>query len=139
MNPLERFRLSRSDGDWWKADSARPQLAPALRLVARMLHTTREEKNRNALRTDMPARIVDDRTHPSWPTHISEVSMPFQRTCRTRVTRKLGETKVEEGALADLLLVDGNPLDDIRLIADPENKFLVIMKDGVIYKDVVPK
>ncbi|MET4045672.1 amidohydrolase family protein [Bradyrhizobium sp. RT6a] len=46
---------------------------------------------------------------------------------------------VEEGALADLLLVDGNPLDDIRLIADPENKILVIMKDGIIYKDVGPK
>ena len=27
---------------------------------------------------------------------------------------------VEEGALADLLLVDGNPLEDIRLVADPE-------------------
>ncbi|MCK1655605.1 amidohydrolase family protein [Bradyrhizobium sp. 149] len=46
---------------------------------------------------------------------------------------------VEEGALADLLLVDGNPLDDIRLIADPENKLAVIMKDGIIYKDVRPK
>src|SRR5690606_16836516 len=26
---------------------------------------------------------------------------------------------VEEGALADLLLVDGNPLDNIALVADP--------------------
>jgi len=42
---------------------------------------------------------------------------------------------VEEGALADLLLVDGNPLENIDLIADPENNFLVIMKDGVIYKN----
>jgi imidazolonepropionase-like amidohydrolase len=46
---------------------------------------------------------------------------------------------VEEGALADLLLVDGNPLQDISLVADPANKFLVIMKDGVIYKDTAPK
>lgn len=46
---------------------------------------------------------------------------------------------VEQGALADLLLVDGNPLEDIRLVADPANKFLVIMKDGVIYKNIVPK
>jgi imidazolonepropionase-like amidohydrolase len=46
---------------------------------------------------------------------------------------------VEEGALADLLLVDGNPLQDIGLVADPANKFLVIMKDGVVYKDIVPK
>ena len=42
---------------------------------------------------------------------------------------------VEEGAYADLLLVDGNPLDDLGLIADPEN-FAVIMKDGTIYRNV---
>ncbi|WP_375309762.1 amidohydrolase family protein [Bradyrhizobium sp. A5] len=46
---------------------------------------------------------------------------------------------VEEGALADLLLVDGNPLEDIHLIADPANKFVIIMKDGIIYKDTNPK
>jgi imidazolonepropionase-like amidohydrolase len=41
---------------------------------------------------------------------------------------------VEQGALADLLLVDGNPLDNINLVANPDN-FLVIMKDGKIYKN----
>jgi imidazolonepropionase-like amidohydrolase len=41
---------------------------------------------------------------------------------------------VEEGAYADLLLVDGNPLDDLGLVADPAN-FDVIMKDGTIYKN----
>jgi imidazolonepropionase-like amidohydrolase len=46
---------------------------------------------------------------------------------------------VEEGALADLVLVDGNPLEEIELIADPDRNFLVIMKDGTIYKDTVPK
>lgn len=44
---------------------------------------------------------------------------------------------VEAGALADLLLVDGNPLENIDLIADPANNFLVIMKDGVIYKNLL--
>lgn len=42
---------------------------------------------------------------------------------------------VEQGALADLLLVDGNPLEDIDLVADPDKNFLVIMKDGAVYKD----
>jgi imidazolonepropionase-like amidohydrolase len=42
---------------------------------------------------------------------------------------------VEEGALADLLLVDGNPLANINLIADPARNFKVIMKDGRIYKN----
>jgi imidazolonepropionase-like amidohydrolase len=43
---------------------------------------------------------------------------------------------VEQGALADLLLVEGNPLDDINLIADPAN-FKVIMKDGTVYKNTL--
>src|SRR3984885_4358383 len=42
---------------------------------------------------------------------------------------------VEEGAFADLLLVDGNPLENIKLIEDPGKNFLVIMKDGTIYKN----
>lgn len=46
---------------------------------------------------------------------------------------------VEQGALADLLLVDGNPLADINLIADPAKNFTVIMKDGVIYKNTLVK
>lgn len=45
---------------------------------------------------------------------------------------------VEEGALADLLLVDGNPLENLELVADPEKNFLVIMKDGRVYKDTMP-
>jgi imidazolonepropionase-like amidohydrolase len=46
---------------------------------------------------------------------------------------------VQEGALADLLLVDGNPLENIKLVEDPDKSFLVIMKDGVIYKNTLPK
>ena len=42
---------------------------------------------------------------------------------------------VEEGALADLLLVDGNPLENIKLVESPDKNFLVIMKDGVVYKN----
>jgi imidazolonepropionase-like amidohydrolase len=44
---------------------------------------------------------------------------------------------VEEGALADLILVDGNPLDNIGLIADPANSFKVIVKDGKVYKNAL--
>lgn len=44
---------------------------------------------------------------------------------------------VEEGALADLLLVDGNPVDNIKLIEDPAKNFIVIMKDGKIYKNLL--
>ena len=44
---------------------------------------------------------------------------------------------VEEGALADLLLVNGDVLENPELIADPQNSFLIIMKDGKIYKNML--
>jgi imidazolonepropionase-like amidohydrolase len=42
---------------------------------------------------------------------------------------------IEEGAMTDLILVDGDTVADIRLIEDPDRYFLVIMKDGRLYKD----
>ena len=42
---------------------------------------------------------------------------------------------IEEGAFADLLVIDGNPIDQIELIAEPEKNFAIIMKDGKIYKN----
>ena len=45
---------------------------------------------------------------------------------------------VEEGALADLLLVEGDPLADLELVADSDANFVVIMKDGGIYKNTLP-
>jgi len=44
---------------------------------------------------------------------------------------------VAEGAYADLILVDGNPLENIELIAEPGKNFKLIVKDGVIYKDAM--
>jgi len=44
---------------------------------------------------------------------------------------------VEEGALADLLLVDGDPLRNIQLLANPSTTFVVIMKDGKVLKDLL--
>jgi hypothetical protein len=52
---------------------------------------------------------------------------------RSPVTPQLGV--MEKGSHADVLLVDGDPLSDINLIADPEKNFTIIMKDGVIFKD----
>jgi imidazolonepropionase-like amidohydrolase len=51
---------------------------------------------------------------------------------RSAYPGKLGV--VEEGAMADLILVDGNPLTDLNLIAQPDEKFLVIMKNGRMVK-----
>jgi imidazolonepropionase-like amidohydrolase len=44
---------------------------------------------------------------------------------------------VQEGALADLLLIDGDPVANIALITDPEKNMVVIMKDGKIFKNTL--
>ena len=50
----------------------------------------------------------------------------------TGSNEKLGEVK--EGYLADLLLVDGDPLADLSVLLNPQ-RLVVIMKDGQIYKN----
>lgn len=45
---------------------------------------------------------------------------------------------IEVGALADMLLVEGDPLADISVIEDPDKNFRVIMKDGRIFKNDLP-
>ncbi len=44
---------------------------------------------------------------------------------------------IAEGAYADLILADGNPLEDLDLVADPDASFDLIMQDGVIYKSTL--
>lgn len=41
---------------------------------------------------------------------------------------------LQPGRLADLLLVEGDPLTDIRVVADP-SRIALVMKDGVVYKE----
>jgi imidazolonepropionase-like amidohydrolase len=53
---------------------------------------------------------------------------------RSPYNGKLGV--VEEGALADLLLINGDPLAQLELITKPEKNFLVIMKDGKIVRQI---
>ena len=45
---------------------------------------------------------------------------------------------IEEGAYADVVLVEGNPLEDITLLEDYTNNFKLIMKDGQIWKNTLP-
>ena len=44
---------------------------------------------------------------------------------------------VQEGAYADLIIVDGNPLEDVTILSDPDNSLKMIMKDGKIYKNTL--
>nr|WP_321257928.1 amidohydrolase family protein [uncultured Pseudodesulfovibrio sp.] len=44
---------------------------------------------------------------------------------------------IEKGALADILLINGNPLEDISILLKPEENLALIMKDGKIYKNMI--
>ena len=52
---------------------------------------------------------------------------------RSPYSGKLGV--IEEGALADMILIDGNPLENIGIISQYEDKFSVIIKDGKVVKN----
>jgi imidazolonepropionase-like amidohydrolase len=42
---------------------------------------------------------------------------------------------IAEGAYADILLIDGDPLKDLGILEHPDTALALIMKDGRIYKD----
>jgi len=44
---------------------------------------------------------------------------------------------IKPGAYADIIIVDGNPLEDISLLGDPEKNLKLIMKDDKIYKNTI--
>lgn len=44
---------------------------------------------------------------------------------------------IEKWAYADMLLINGNPLEDINILADPDENILVIMKAGKVFKNIV--
>lgn len=54
---------------------------------------------------------------------------------RNPYKRKLGV--IEEGAFADLILVDGNPLENINLVSNPDKHFVLIMKNGEVIKNTI--
>ncbi len=54
---------------------------------------------------------------------------------RTPYSGSLGV--IEKGAFADILVWDGNPLDDIKMIEEPEKNLKLVMKDGQIFKNTL--
>lgn len=75
-----------------------------------------------------PAEILKLITHDN--AELLSLSGP-----RNPYPGKLGV--VEAGALADLLLVDGDPIANLDLLADPGKNFVLIMKDGRIFKNTL--
>ncbi len=75
-----------------------------------------------------PAEVLKMATHDN--AQLLQLSGP-----RNPYPGRLGVVK--EGALADLLLVDGDVLADLELLDDPEANIVVIMKDGKIFKNTL--
>ena len=44
---------------------------------------------------------------------------------------------IDVGAYADVLLAEGNPVNDVNILAEWENNIRIIMKDGEIYKNTI--
>ena len=44
---------------------------------------------------------------------------------------------VEPGKLADLLIVDGDPLADLTVLRDYRRNLVLIMKDGEVFKNTI--
>ena len=42
---------------------------------------------------------------------------------------------LEAGAYADLLIIDGEPLKDLKILEHPEQSLVLIMKDGKVYRN----
>ncbi len=76
-----------------------------------------------------PAEILKMATHDN--AQLLALSGP-----RNPYPGKLGI--VEEGAMADLLLVDGDPIANLEILSDPAKNLLAIMKDGQLLKNVSP-
>ena len=54
------------------------------------------------------------------------------------ILRREGELGViAPGAIADLLVIDGNPLDSLGLLQDQGRHLLAIMKDGQFHKNLL--
>ena len=60
-----------------------------------------------------------------------------QATCQAAELFRMGDRigQLAPGYLADLIVVDGNPLADLGVLQDPERHLKAVMKEGLFYKD----
>jgi imidazolonepropionase-like amidohydrolase len=130
-----------------------PELAKAMEVFAgtdRTFELARKYKIKTAFGTDILFSAALAQRHGELLTKLIRWYTPAETLVMATATNaellKLSGKRnpypgtlgvVAEGALADLLLVDGDPLANIQLLEDPENNLLVIMKDGRVYKNAL--
>lgn len=61
----------------------------------------------------------------------------FERSGKRNTYRAAPLGVIKEGAWADMLVVKGNPLDKLELLADHERNLLAIVKNGTVYKNLL--
>jgi imidazolonepropionase-like amidohydrolase len=118
-------------------------------IVDNLTHTIScgQQVYRWAKKYDVPIAFGTDLWGPeAQKSQVREFEMRMNLDSPTNIIRSATTTNAEllmqkgelgtiaPGAYADLLVVDGDPLTDLRVMLDPRNNLKLIMKDGVIYK-----
>jgi len=119
-------------------------------IVDNLTHTIScgQQVYRLAKKYDVPIAFGTDLWGPeAQKSQVREFEMRMNLDSPTNIIRSATTTNAEllmqkgelgtiaPGAYADLLVVDGDPLTDLRVMLDPRNNLKLIMKDGVIYKN----
>ena len=110
-------------------------------LVATTPAAATDKLDWNSLRpAAAPADNPFERLTPQQTDWITEIALGRLMQARGRpVSAEAAARRAAlSAALADLLLVNGDPIANIKLIEDPAKNFVVIMKDGQIYKNTLP-
>jgi imidazolonepropionase-like amidohydrolase len=58
-------------------------------------------------------------------------------TPEEKAKKGIGLGVIEEGAYADMIVIDGNPLEDIKVLEDYTNNFKVIIRNGEVWKNTL--
>lgn len=91
-----------------------------------------------ALQSEMMTRLGDFYSNADALRMVTSGNASLMRMSGDRDPYKHGRIgEISEGAFADVLLVDGNPLEDLSLLADPAKNLAVIIKDGHVHKNTV--
>lgn len=121
-------------------ESGRPRLHEVLSAGTRSLDIARRAGVKIGFGSDL---VKDPETQSNEFLLRSEVMSPLEIIQSAtligaeivRMTGKLGV--IAEGALADLIAVDGNPLEDLRLLTEQGRHIPLIIKEGHVEKDAL--
>jgi imidazolonepropionase-like amidohydrolase len=109
------------------------------REVKTMAYQSVEYLYRNGARLGMGTDLFGERYHPMQNREFefrSDIVKPIDQlrsatSINAEIMQKSGEVGcIAPGAYADLIAVEGNPLDNIHLMAKPDENFCMIMKGG---------